>query len=59
MLGKCSYNVMIYNWVGMIDHGTLLDCLSSWFNAGGVVLDSFKSYLSDCVKIDSILSDSK
>ena len=34
MLGKCSYNVMIYNWVGMIDHGTLLDCLSSWFKTG-------------------------
>ena len=22
-----------------IDHGTLLDCLSSWFGVGGVVLD--------------------
>ena len=31
----------------MIDHGTLLDCLSSWFGIGGVVLDWLKSYLSD------------
>ena len=45
-----------------IDHGTLLDCLSSWFGVGGVVLEWFKSYLSDrsqCVKIGSILSDTK
>ena len=28
-----------------IDHGTLLDCLSSWFGVGGVVLDWFKFYL--------------
>ena len=46
----------------MIDHGTLLDCLSSWFGVGGVVLGWFMSYLSDhsqCVKICSILSDAK
>ena len=30
-----------------IDHGTLLDCLSSWFGVDGVVLDWFKPYLSD------------
>ena len=45
-----------------IDHGTLLDCLSSWFGVGGVVLDSFKSYPSDCllcVKCGCILSDAK
>ena len=45
-----------------IDHGTLLDCLSSWFGVGGIVLDWFKSYLSDrsqCLKIGSILSDAK
>ena len=45
-----------------IDHGTLLDCLSSWFGVGSIGLDWFKSYLSDrsqCVKIGSILSDAK
>ena len=45
-----------------IDHDTLLDSLSSWFVVGGVVLDWFKSYLSDhvqCIKIGSILSDAK
>ena len=45
-----------------IDHDTLLDSLSSWFGVSGVVLDWFKSYLSDCVqciKIGSILSDAK
>ena len=47
-----------------IDHGTLLDldCLSSCFGIGGVVLDWFKSYIFDrsqCVKIGSILSDTK
>ena len=45
-----------------IDHGTLLDCWSSWFGVGGVVLEWIKSYLSDrsqCVKIGSILSDTK
>ena len=45
-----------------IDHGTLLDCLSAWFVVGGVILDWFKSYISDhlqCVKICSILSDAK
>ena len=36
--------------------------LSSWFGVSGVVLDWFKSYLSDrvqCIKIGSILSDAK
>ena len=45
-----------------IDHDTLLDSLSSWFGVSGVVLDWFKSYLSDrvqCIKIGSILSDAK
>ena len=45
-----------------IDHDTLLDSLSSLFGVGGVVLDWFKSYLSDrvqCIKIGSILSDAK
>ena len=27
-----------------IDHGTLIECLSSWFGVGGVVLNWFKSY---------------
>ena len=37
-----------------IDHDMLLDSLSSWFVVGWVVLDWFKSYLSDrvqCIKI--------
>ena len=41
---------------------TLLNSLSSWFGVSGVVLDWFKSYLSDhvqCIKIGSILSDAK
>ena len=45
-----------------IDLDTLLDSLSSWFGVSGVVLDWFKSYLSDhvqCIKIGSILSDAK
>ena len=45
-----------------IDHDTLLDSLSSWFDVSGVVLDWFKSYLSDrvqSIKIGSILSDAK
>ena len=45
-----------------IDHDTFLDSLSSWFGVSGVVLDWFKSYLSDrvqCIKIGSILSDAK
>ena len=45
-----------------IDHDTLLDSLSSWFGVSGVVLDRFKSYLSDCVqciKIGALLSDAK
>ena len=45
-----------------IDHDMLLDSLSSWFGVSGVVLDWFKSYLSDrvqCIKIGSILSDAK
>ena len=40
----------------------LLDSLSSWFGVSGVVLNWFKSYLSDhvqCIKIGSILSDAK
>ena len=44
------------------DHGTLLDGLSFWFAIGGVVLDLFKSYFSDCsqcVKNGSFLSDAK
>ena len=47
---------------GRIDHGTLLDCLSSWFGFVGVVSEWLKSYLSDrlqCVKIGSILSDAQ
>ena len=43
-------------------HMYLLGCLSSWFGVGGVVLEWFKSYLSDrlqCVKIGSILSGAK
>ena len=55
--------VVLDQWAAfdMIDHGTLQDFLSSWFD-GGVVLDWFKFYLSDhsqCVKIGSILSDAK
>ena len=45
-----------------IDHDTLLDSLSSWFGVSGVVLDWFKSYLSDLIqyiKIGSILSEAK
>ena len=45
-----------------IDHGTLIECLSSWFGVGGVVLNWFKSYLCDryqCIKIGSVLSDAK
>ena len=45
-----------------IDHDTVLDSLSSWFGVSGVVLDWFKSYLSDCVqyiKIGSILCNAK
>ena len=45
-----------------IDHSTLIECLSSWFGVGGVVLDWFRSYLSDryqCIKIGSVLSDAK
>ena len=33
-----------------IDHTVLLDCLSSWFGFGGVVLDWFSSYLSGRVQ---------
>ena len=45
-----------------IDRSTLLECLSSWFGVGGVVLDWFRSYLCDryqCIKIGSVLSDAK
>ena len=45
-----------------IDHGTLIECLSSWFGVGRVVLNWFKSYLCDryqCIKIGSVLSDAK
>ena len=45
-----------------IDHDTLLDSLSPWFGVSRVVLDWFKSYLSDhvqCNKIGSILSHAK
>ena len=45
-----------------IDHSTLIECLGSWFGVGGVVLDWFRSYLSDryqCIKIGSVLSDAK
>ena len=45
-----------------IDHSTLIECLSYWFGVGGVVLDWFRSYLSDryqCIKIGSVLSDAK
>jgi hypothetical protein len=43
-----------------IDHGILLDRLSSWFGINGTVLAWFKSYLCDreqLVKIGSTLSD--
>ena len=46
----------------MIDDGILLDCLSSYFGVGCVVLDWFKPYLSvlsQCVKIGTIVSDAK
>ena len=46
----------------VIDRSTLIHCLSSWFGIGGVVLDWFKSYLSDgsqCIKIGTILSEAK
>ena len=45
-----------------IDHDTLVDSFSSLSGISGVVLDWFKSYLSDhvqCIKIGSILSDAK
>ena len=45
-----------------IDHGTLWDCRSSWFSIGSVVLDWFKSCLTDCSQcsnIGSILSEAK
>ena len=45
-----------------IDHDALLNSLSSCFGVSGVVLDWFKSYLSDhvqCIKIGSILSDAR
>ena len=42
-----------------IDHDTLLDSLSSWFGVSVVVLDWFKSYLSDRVQDRVNLSDAK
>ena len=45
-----------------INHFTLLGFLSSWFGGDFVVLEWFKSYLSDhsqCVKIASIIYDVK
>ena len=45
-----------------IDHDTLLDSLSSWFGVSRVILNWFKSYLSDhvqCIKTVSVLSDAK
>ena len=48
--------------VDTIDHGTLPECLTSWYGVGGVVFELFKSYLSDClqcVKIGFILSGAK
>ena len=46
----------------IIDHSTLIECLSSWFGVGGMVLDWFKSYFCDryqCIKIGSVLFDTK
>ena len=43
-----------------VDHGILLDRLSSWFGFGGVVLDWFSSYLSgrvQSVKVGDSVSD--
>ena len=43
-----------------IDHGVLLNCLTSWFGLGGVVLDWFSSYLAgrvQSVKVGDILSN--
>lgn len=31
-----------------VDHSVLLNVLSNWFAIGGIVLDWFQSYLSDC-----------
>ena len=31
-----------------IDHSMLIECMSSWFGVGDVVLDWFKSYLCVC-----------
>ena len=62
---KCEATAVVLDQsVGFdtIDHDTLLDPLSSWFGVSGVVLDWFKSYLSDhvqCIKIGSILYDAK
>ena len=40
----------------------LIECLSSWFGVGGVVLEWFKSCPYDhfqCIKIGCVLSDAK
>ena len=45
-----------------IDHSTLIECQSSWFGVGSLVLDWFKEYLCDryqCIKVGSVLSDTK
>ena len=42
-----------------IDHRVLLNCLSSWFGLGGVVLDWFSSYMAgrvQSVKVGDVLS---
>ena len=62
--GEATAVVLLYQSAAFdtIDHGTLLDCLSSWFGVVGIILDWSNSYLSDClqcVKIVSILSDGK
>ena len=62
--GEATAVVLLYQSAAFdtICHGTLLGCLSSWFGVSDVVLEWFKSYLSDhlqCVKIGSILFGAK